>query len=495
MPRVNIREIDLTGSDTRSYIENIAFLPALKIEGYDADDNLVTVDGTYQTIDAFEAQVAKVFETINVVWDSGYEEEEAAKQRLIEMLPCFIQDKGYAIAHMLLSYGLPIEYKGAYNLIIEREEESGLVNYKVQPNVKELLDGGLWDSIYKQYTDRGKYDPKFILPIYVDIDSKNSEKEQLAEASATFAIQCAGNRGDAYAFAYLPTYINNSTDTDKWIEDHFTQICPQTIARPASTWSLNESTEVYGSYGTTFTSNFILPKYKVPSPLAYSEKSESVLKDYVLRDYTFINTVFPAYVDYLVSYAVNTRITPDWFAIAGSVRGVSPLSNLKLINKYGDADIDLFQPRDGGEDDTNKGHISINAICNIRPYGDIIWGNRTMHPLNVPANGSSDAVQLTASDFLNIRSLCCDLKKTIYRAARRYTFDPNSDALWINFKSAITPLLEKMKANQGIRDYQFIKVKTNKKALLAARIIITPIEAVEDFDVTVVLEDSIEVLE
>ena len=118
-----------------------------------------------------------------------------------------------------------------------------------------------------------------------------------------------------------------------------------------------------------------------------------------------------------------------------------------------------------------------------------------MHPLDIPANGSSDTVQLVASDFLNIRSLCCDIKKTLYRAARRYTFDPNSDVLWINFKSAITPLLEKMKANDGIRDYLIVKVPTTKKALLAARIIISPIEAVEDFDLTVELNDAVEVVE
>ena len=33
MPRVNIREIDNTGVATGTNIENIAFLPALKLEG------------------------------------------------------------------------------------------------------------------------------------------------------------------------------------------------------------------------------------------------------------------------------------------------------------------------------------------------------------------------------------------------------------------------------------------------------------------------------
>ena len=119
-----------------------------------------------------------------------------------------------------------------------------------------------------------------------------------------------------------------------------------------------------------------------------------------------------------------------------------------------------------------------------------------MLPLGKPENDNSEAaIQLTASSFLNIRQLCIDIKKTLYRAARRFSFEPNSDALWVNFKGAITPLLEDMKANQGIKGYQVIKVNSNKKALLVARIKIVPIEAVEDFDLTVELADSIEVTE
>ena len=56
-------------------------------------------------------------------------------------------------------------------------------------------------------------------------------------------------------------------------------------------------------------------------------------------------------------------------------------------------------------------------------------------------------------------------------------------------------LLDEMKANQGIKGYQIIKLKTSKKALLVAKIKIVPIEAVEDFDLTVELADSIEVTE
>jgi hypothetical protein len=47
-----------------------------------------------------------------------------------------------------------------------------------------------------------------------------------------------------------------------------------------------------------------------------------------------------------------------------------------------------------------------------------------------------------------------------------------------------------MKADQGIRDYKILKVYTDKKATLKAKIRIIPIEAVEDFDIEVSLEDS-----
>ena len=71
------------------------------------------------------------------------------------------------------------------------------------------------------------------------------------------------------------------------------------------------------------------------------------------------------------------------------------------------------------------------------------------------------------------------------------TFDPNSDVLWVNFVNAIKPTLEKMKANQGVSDYKIIKVASKQKAELRAKVRIVPIEAVEDFDIEVSLEDSL----
>jgi hypothetical protein len=48
-----------------------------------------------------------------------------------------------------------------------------------------------------------------------------------------------------------------------------------------------------------------------------------------------------------------------------------------------------------------------------------------------------------------------------------------------------------MRADQGIKGYKITKVAVDKKALLTARIRIVPIEAVEDFDISIYLEDSL----
>ena len=118
-----------------------------------------------------------------------------------------------------------------------------------------------------------------------------------------------------------------------------------------------------------------------------------------------------------------------------------------------------------------------------------MWGNRTACELGKEDEDDGD---LKASHFLNIRQLCTTIKKQVYVSCRRFTFDPNSEVLWINFKNSITPTLEKMKADQGISDYKFIKVATNQKAKLCAKIRIIPIEAVEDFDISLTLEDSLD---
>jgi hypothetical protein len=60
----------------------------------------------------------------------------------------------------------------------------------------------------------------------------------------------------------------------------------------------------------------------------------------------------------------------------------------------------------------------------------------------------------------------------------------------VNELDARTRAVEKMRADQGIADYKLIKVKA-PKATLKAKIRIVPIEAVEDFEIDLFLEDSL----
>ncbi len=168
----------------------------------------------------------------------------------------------------------------------------------------------------------------------------------------------------------------------------------------------------------------------------------------------------------------------EWYAAAGYTRGVSSYVIDHTSVKLGEIAINALEPR---RLVTNGPKFACNVIANFRG-SYYLWGNRTAAQLT-----END---LTAKHFLNIRQLCSTLKKQLYVACRRFTFDPNSDTLWFNFVNAITPTLDAMKADQGVRDYKILKVFTDKKATLKAKIRIIPIEAVEDFDIEVSLEDS-----
>ena len=177
----------------------------------------------------------------------------------------------------------------------------------------------------------------------------------------------------------------------------------------------------------------------------------------------------------------------EWYAAAGYTRGVSSYRIANTTVTLGEIAINALEPRntDGSE---HSPTFACNVIANFRG-SYYLWGNRTAHPLGDAKGTDSD---LSASHFLNIRQLCTTIKKQLYVACRRFTFDPNSDTLWFNFVNAIRPTLDAMKADQGIRDYKILKVSESnpKKATLKAKIRLIPIEAVEDFDIEVSLEDS-----
>lgn len=198
------------------------------------------------------------------------------------------------------------------------------------------------------------------------------------------------------------------------------------------------------------------------------------------------NNKLPGSFHYLACFKNSLNMGyKEWYAAAGYTRGVSSLVVDHASVKLGEIAINLLEPRNYV--DANHPKFACNVIANFRG-SYYLWGNRTAHPIGKKGNLKNG--DLVASSFLNIRHLCTSIKKQLYTACRQFTFDPNSDTLWINFCAAIKPTLEAMKADQGVRDYKIIKVHTDKKATLKAKIRIIPIEAVEDFTLEVSLEDS-----
>jgi hypothetical protein len=198
------------------------------------------------------------------------------------------------------------------------------------------------------------------------------------------------------------------------------------------------------------------------------------------------NKKFPGAFHYLACYDNSLGLGfAEWYAVAGYNRGVSSYAIDHTSVKLGEVAIQALEPR-YIKDQESQPKFAVNVLANFRG-NYYLWGNRTCEPLKDYAGGGD----LVASHFLNIRQLCTTIKKQLYVSCRRFTFDPNSDVLWINFKNSITPMLDRMKADQGVRDYKIEKVYTDKKATLKARIRIVPIEAVEDFILEISLEDSL----
>jgi hypothetical protein len=203
------------------------------------------------------------------------------------------------------------------------------------------------------------------------------------------------------------------------------------------------------------------------------------------------NTKFPGAFHYLACFMNSLQAGfAEWYAAAGYTRGVANFVVDHTPIKLGEIAINALEPRNfdpNAPEGTLHPTFACNVIANFRG-NYYLWGNRTAVPIG--PKGDVEKGDLVAGSFLNIRQLCTTIKKQLFVACRTFTFDPNSDTLWVNFVNAIKPTLEAMKADQGIRDYKILKVYTPTKATLKAKIRIIPIEAVEDFDLEVSLEDS-----
>lgn len=179
---------------------------------------------------------------------------------------------------------------------------------------------------------------------------------------------------------------------------------------------------------------------------------------------------------YLITLAANaSNSTASWLAIAGTDRGVlpgKPHQALAATQKITPAVVEQYKPEIG---------ISLNPITHLRNRGLTIWGDRTLRQ-----NGND----VCSSSFLNLRDLLSELKKEVYRAAQSLMFEQNNDILWINFRSKLIPILDKMVATGGLSSYSINSIATGDPTKLSVQIRLVPVFPVESFEVTIELTDQ-----
>lgn len=323
------------------------------------------------------------------------------------------------------------------------------VFYKVDSNTNKYPIQNIYDLI----ADKSIYSVKYITSGgYPAVTSKTNAN------FATSMLDSAEFRGDAVAL------IDYKRDEETVVYSTDTKV-----------------TSVYGIMQNLFmdhpkasfgTAMYPWGIYSCPSTLSFSD---SVTID------------LPASYGYLRCVSKAIKTSPNWLAMAGVTRGIVPglVSLLVPGGVISNTIAEELQPKFGVK---GTHDLSINCITNVRPYGLTLWGNRTL--LGVNKDGT------VALNFLNTRNMISDIKKLLYTTAKSLMFEQNSDTLWLKFKSGISPLLNQMKAGNGISDYKLIKGTTKyngdplTKGELSAVIKIFPVYAVEYFELTVEISDN-----
>lgn len=335
--------------------------------------------------------------------------------------------------------------------LIKDESDSIITGLDNENFIKKVIELGGKVLVAKRYStakdylkDRNQFDVKFLLAK----QGESSTTDKATTSDLSNAIEIAKYRRDC-AVVYTKAV---STDGTLKYED--------------------EEKNLLNKIDTSDPNNDFQDVENIPGKYVLSFYAKNLKVD---------NEEIDAGKAYILAYLNSIKTNPEWLAIAGSKRGLIPGDKDKItVGFMSESDIDGMQP-----DGKTEGEAAINPIVEMNPWGVRIWGNRTAYVSQADDKG------LTASSFANIRILLCDLKKRLYKAARKYQFEQNSDVLWVNFQAEVNSLLEEMVHSYGIAGYRWFREETKDRAKIAARLQIIPVEAVEDFDLTIELTDSL----
>ena len=466
MPKFRLNEIYNPTSVARDSISNAVYIPCKGVEGKTVEPKLFQTYAQLKRESDYDTSTLSYTLARNLL-DDGLEVllEAVEEENITKKVPEFTPDTYYI---NVAEPGQTAEYEvlttqpenwGTANTFYTKDSED---NYSLVVFNDEVVSSSPVID-FKRLQDKSLYDYRFIT-----FGGYDGVKDSTIQS----AIECANKRKDVVVCIDNPKDVDSITANEEYNVDTVTAYVGK--VRTYFENLLEQFTATQLSY-----TDLLSPYVK----LRLTEISSNVEVTNVIE--------CPGTFGYLFALAEAVKNgSPIWYAMAGSFRGVSRRL-VGVVYEYSNAEIEVLQGRgklgevDLDDVEDNVG-IAINPIADIRPFGYIVWGNRTGYRNDGETNYRS---------FLNVRQLVSSIAKQCYIASRKYTFEPNSDVLWTNWKSMITPLLDKMQSGLGITGYKIIRKETDKKARLCAKIVIRPVEAVEDFDIDIELTDTLEIIE
>ena len=452
MPKIAINEVDLTTSGGAVELSNVVYVPGIA-EKLPLDFKKDT-PRFYTNLDEFKADFGSIIPRVYL--------DELSSDEYPSFENGHAYDTGYIYATELLRLGIPVVYDCLVNPENEYTDASGIKRLKADDDSRllatifERLESSLTTdeditkmTKYKLLTDKGLYDIKYLsnggyVNPRIQAQLFNLAKER-KDCVAILDIQYKDNILDFIKKGtqgilkekLKSNIIDKSKVKDEDVDKYLKYA---SVFAPWSDFRCPSTVEAAKFYKTDYKA-----EYPLPGSFAY----------------------FMALANAIKNGANN------WAAVAGATRGAIPylVEPREILTE---AIVHVLQTREA---------IAVNPIATINPFGTIVWGNRTLFD-------NTENRDLTASSFLNIRNMCSDIKKELFKTARELTFEQNSDILWINFKSLLTPLLDKMVTGNALSGYELLKRANKKKAELRCVIRLYAIEAVEDFEIEVQLADE-----
>lgn len=167
----------------------------------------------------------------------------------------------------------------------------------------------------------------------------------------------------------------------------------------------------------------------------------------------------PATKDVVRNMAMTDNVSYPWFAPAGLGRGDVNCVRAHYITKLSDED-ELYTGR-------------INPIKTFAQDGVKIWGQKNLQ------------IRESQLNRIAVRRLLLRMRKLISISCLGLIFEPNDPTTKQKFLSAVTPIMDNIRANRGISDYRIEvndTVESRERRELPCKIYFKPYNALEYID-------------